>query len=225
MEKILKASRLCTDMTSEQICRLIALGNPQYISYEKNDMLFLETLKTKTIQIMVKGSMAIAKDMPDGKRILGTEITTLGELIGDVNLFATLNVFWDYLVAMTDSVVLHISLQPFLHKNTEHTDIQAVLYKNLLTTISNKLVYTNEKLRIVSLPTVRKKIIYYLLGQLNENGEIHLNLTREELADYLGIQRPSLSRELSKMQKEGLIRVDHRTVFIRDKEIFNGLNE
>lgn len=225
MRDILKSSRLCKGMSEEQIDMLIALGKPKYMKYNKNDILFLDTLDSRSTKIMVSGSIAIAKDMPDGKRILGNEINTSGELIGDVNLFATMPTFWTYFVAMTDSVVLHISLRPFLQKSSEYTDIQIVLYRNLLATISNKLVYANEKLAIYSLATVRKKIAYYLLGQAKENGEIHLKITREELADYLGIQRPSLSRELGRMQREGLIAVHYRTIRILKNELFDILNE
>lgn len=225
MKDILKSSRLCKEMSEEQIDRLIALGKPKYMKYNKNDILFLDTLDIQSTKIMVSGSIAIAKDMPDGKRILGNEINTSGELIGDVNLFATMPTFWTYFVAMTDSIVLHISLQPFLQKCSEYTDIQIVLYRNLLATISDKLVYANDKLAIYSLATVRKKIVYYLLGQAKENEKVHLKITREELADYLGIQRPSLSRELGKMQREGLITVHYRTIQILKNELFDILND
>ena len=56
----------------------------------------------------------------------------------------------------------------------------------------------------------------YLLGILDEDRRMALNTTREELADYLGTARPSLSRELGRMQDDGIIRLDGREVHILD---------
>ena len=52
-----------------------------------------------------------------------------------------------------------------------------------------------------------------------------MNATREEIADYLGVARPSLSRELGRMQQEGIIRIDGREVFILNQELFDNLFE
>lgn len=52
-----------------------------------------------------------------------------------------------------------------------------------------------------------------------------MNATREEIADYLGGARPSLSMELGRMQWEGIIRIDGREVFILSQELFANLFE
>ena len=48
--------------------------------------------------------------------------------------------------------------------------------------------------------------------------KIHMNLSREEMADHLNITRPSLSRELGKMQEEGILELDRRQILVKDQE-------
>ena len=52
----------------------------------------------------------------------------------------------------------------------------------------------------------------------DSEGKIHMNLSREEMADYLNITRPSLSRELGKMQEEGILELDRRQILVKDQE-------
>ena len=55
---------------------------------------------------------------------------------------------------------------------------------------------------------------------MNEKGEVYLNITREYLAAYLAVTRPSISRELSTMQKDGILIVRGKQVVVRDMEKF-----
>ena len=62
-----------------------------------------------------------------------------------------------------------------------------------------------------------ERIALWLLEQAAEGDVIKLAMNREELADYLGTTRPSLSRELMKMQQEQLIETDKNMIKIVDR--------
>ena len=51
-----------------------------------------------------------------------------------------------------------------------------------------------------------------------EDGSAGIGMSREAMADYMGVTRPSLSRELGKMQTEGLIRLEGRRIIVTDQE-------
>lgn len=53
---------------------------------------------------------------------------------------------------------------------------------------------------------------------MDENALVELHMNREQLADFLGVARPSLSRELMKMQKDGLIEVGRKSIRICDRD-------
>lgn len=80
--------------------------------------------------------------------------------------------------------------------------------------------YIGEKVKMVSETSVRAKIVNYLVNRQLSDGSILLTETREEVADYLDITRPSLSRELSRMQKEGIIAIQGKKMWIMDEEVF-----
>ena len=76
----------------------------------------------------------------------------------------------------------------------------------------------NRKLRILGSGSLRERIVRFLVECQDSEGQIHMNLSREEMADYLNITRPSLSRELGKMQEEGILELDRRQILVKDKE-------
>ena len=74
------------------------------------------------------------------------------------------------------------------------------------------------KLHIISTSSLRERIAIWLIDSMDEKGNVILKMNREQLADFLGVARPSLSRELMRMQKDGLIRVERKTIEVCDRE-------
>ena len=72
----------------------------------------------------------------------------------------------------------------------------------------------NRKIAMLTQKTLRENIMDYLRHQalLQGSADIRLPISKRELADYLGVQRPSLFRELKKMKDEGLIEVSNRMI-------------
>ncbi|MBD5501975.1 MAG: winged helix-turn-helix domain-containing protein, partial [Lachnospiraceae bacterium] len=74
------------------------------------------------------------------------------------------------------------------------------------------------KLHIISTSSLRERIAIWLLDTMDERGNVELKMNREQLADFLGAARPSLSRELMRMQADGLIEVSRKSIMIHDRE-------
>lgn len=83
--------------------------------------------------------------------------------------------------------------------------------------LSYKCLALSKKNQITSQASLRQKISKYLIENQTE-GKVKLTMTREDFADYLSTTRPSLSRELSKMSDEGLIKLDGNYIEILDKD-------
>ena len=96
----------------------------------------------------------------------------------------------------------------------------AQLIKNMLTVLSDKIVMLNNKMSILNAETLKGRIAVYLLSlQKNSNAMIfNLPMNRQELAEFLNVKRPSLSRELSNMQKGNIIEVYRSSVKILDMD-------
>jgi CRP-like cAMP-binding protein len=88
----------------------------------------------------------------------------------------------------------------------------------MLGILSNRALMLNRKIEYMSVKNIRGKISSYLLDALRESGDntIIIPMKRHELADYLNIPRPSLSRELGLMRDEGIISFRGSTVIVKN---------
>ena len=82
----------------------------------------------------------------------------------------------------------------------------------------------NMRLRILSCPTLRQKIAKMLLVYNDRDMSKPINMTREGLAEFLGVTRPSVSRELMKMHDDGLIEIKGRKIYVLDPAEIEALN-
>ena len=117
----------------------------------------------------------------------------------------------------TDSKVNILRMTPETLKTLIDKDED--IRMNFIHTLSNIDVFLTQKMKVLSLFTVREKVAYLLLeraGEQNSN-TIHLERSRQEIADSFGIQKFSLLRVLSDFEKEGIIRVDGKTIEILDR--------
>ena len=78
----------------------------------------------------------------------------------------------------------------------------------------------SDKLFFMSFKTIRQKIASYLLRLYKQQQQLQITLDRsqQELSDYFGVSRPSLARELSHMQENGMIIADRKQITILQKE-------
>ena len=97
----------------------------------------------------------------------------------------------------------------------------------MLQIVSNRALLLNKKVEYHSLKTLRSKIATYLLDEYKKNGQstFQLMLNRNDLADFINVSRPSLSRELSKMRDEGFIDFFSTAIKIKDLAGLKGLCE
>lgn len=71
--------------------------------------------------------------------------------------------------------------------------------------MTRKTMHLTQKMNVLSKRTIREKIMTFLISEASKNGshKITLNFNRQELADYLCVDRSALSRELGKLKNEG----------------------
>ena len=117
--------------------------------------------------------------------------------------------------AVEESVVLSVSCDFF--ENISHNikaGVSAKIRKNLMSIFAMKAYNLSGKVRLLGCGSIREKIALYLIENQTASGQITKNPSREELSDYLNVTRPSLSRELGNMEKEGIIKLDGRKIII-----------
>ncbi|EGW2153280.1 Crp/Fnr family transcriptional regulator [Enterococcus faecium] len=223
--KLLQSSNLCNGLTSQQIELLIKKNAVKLISYKHNEILYWTDEIPEKLYMLVTGNIAMAKDTIDGKRILSKGIQTFGDLSGEVRLFSNQKLLWDYCIALENSSVIEIDSRIILNRNTLDAEIQLTLLRNIIGNLIEKIDLLGQKVKMLSTPSVRERIALYFASVQTESGEITLELRREDMADYLGITRPSLSRELGKMKDDGIIDIVGHKIRILNQVAFDDLLE
>jgi CRP-like cAMP-binding protein len=178
-------------------------------------ILALEGDDCSSIGIVLQGNVEIQKHYPNGK-IVSLSTLSEGHIFGEAIVFSSHHKYPATIVTMKNSKIIHISREDIIYMCSENSQI----LKNFMELLSSKILNLNKKITELSLETLRQKIIFYLLQQYKEqkNLKIRLSMSKKQLAEYLGVQRPSLSRELINMKNEGLISVDKDIIEIFDLE-------
>ncbi len=160
--------------------------------------------------IVLEGKVNVIAYSYSGKEFI---ISTLepGMVYGDVLLFGTKsNAYPGNIITKGKTSIA------FLHNShvKRHLESSPDFAKNYLTLLSDKVYNINHQYKLLTQDSIRDKILFFIHQEmrLQNSNRIKLNMTKEELANRLFIQRPSLSRELIKMREEGLIHFDRWSI-------------
>lgn len=212
--EIIRKSILFSNLTKEEILCIFGFLNYKITSYDKEDIIFQEEEECKSLGIVLEGFVEIQKIDANGK-LLSVAVFEEGDIFGELLIFSDHNQFPMTIVSKTNSMILHIDRESMVKLCQSETSF---LYA-YLRLVSNKAFILNKKLKEISLKTIRQQLIEFILDQSEkqETDAIELKMTKKDWADKLGVQRPSLSRELIKMKEEGLINFDKSFVYILNK--------
>lgn len=164
------------------------------------------------MDIILEGLVSVQKIDENGN-ILKIEEFSNGETIGANLLFSKRNFYPMTVVGESKTLVLHVYKTFVL----ELCRINFGFMTGLVEEISNRTLILTDKIDIISHKTIRQRIVDFLEYEyhIQKNDVIRLGISKKDLAERLGIQRTSLSRELQKMKKEDLLEYDSRTITLK----------
>ena len=116
--------------------------------------------------------------------------------------------------AAADSRVLLLNPTHLLHQNAQNEAAQEILLRNLIRGIAGKNLNLSRRALYTAHRSIRGRVLAYLSDQalLHKSATFLIPFDRQQLADYLGVDRSALSAELGKLQREGLL-TTHREAF------------
>lgn len=210
---IIKNATLFNSFTNENLDMLFSKIPYKVENYSKGDVILAEDDTCNTLNLILEGTVEIQKNDSSGK-ILSIAEFTIGDIFGEMLIFADKNSSPINAISKTKSTVLHINKTSVISLCQQNESF----LNEYLRIISNKAMILNLKLKEVTLKTIRQKISEYLMQRYEEQHSlvIKLNMTKKDWADKIGVQRPSLSRELIKMKEEGIIHFNKNIITIED---------
>lgn len=172
-----------------------------------------------SLMIVVHGTVT-GEMLDETGRVIKIEDIPAPGAIATAFLFGSRNVFPVNVVALTDVELLSIDKPDFL-KMLRGNDRVLI---NFLNMISNRSQFLSEKIKFLNFKTIRAKLAHYILQKaLTSTSTIIMDRTQNDLADFFGVARPSVSRALGELEKEGLIEASGKTIRILDRKGLAGL--
>lgn len=209
-------SNLFFNMSESEIEKFLKDSDSFIKNFKSGEYIFNQGDIPEYTFIIEKGSVVVENIDSNGKKNIVNVFNSVGTVFGEVYMYLE-SEGYDYSSYVNeDSKILCIPKKSLIVSG-ELNDLNLKIVNNMLKILANKSFFLNQKLLMMGAVTLREKLIKYILNHSQEN-ELVLTLTRQEMGNYLGVPRPSVSRELMNMKKENLIEIDkNKIIFNREK--------
>lgn len=204
---------LFKDIDEKRFFELIKTTNYRVEDVKKNHVIASEDDDCTSIGIVLEGAVEVKKIYPSGKSVTVAQLSS-GNMFGEVILFSDKRKYPSTIQASTKAKVFFMTRESFVELSHEEPSVMT----NLLNVLSRKILILNNQLKNLSYESIRQKIANFLIQQYGQQQSDYLTLpmSRQKMAEILGVPRPSLSRELIKMKDDGLLDFHKNTVKIMD---------
>jgi len=215
--EVLQSTPLFRGIETEGLNKMLECLKPRMKRYKYREIVALYGSPLSGIGIVASGKVAITRETYSGNRIM-LGILGCGDIFGETAAFSNDRTWPVTVIANEDCQLLFLPPDKIQGNCSNICPAHSVLILNMLNILSNKALLLNKKIEYLSAKSIRGKISSYLLEEYvqNKKTEFRIKMKRHELADYLGIPRPSLSREMISMKKDGIIDFDGSRVQIND---------
>jgi CRP-like cAMP-binding protein len=223
LETTLAATALFEGFPMSELEGLLAQISPVRRAYTKDQVIAIEGDACDAIGVVAEGSLRVERILPSGKLVI-VDLLSQGNSFGEAVLFSAADAYPATLTANEPASILFLSRGEVSWLCSRSPRFLS----NFLRLLSDKILMLNRKIKTLSFQSVRQKVANYLLEEAARQKTPILSLasSRREMADLLGIPRPSLSRELAAMQAEGWIEFERRTIrLVRPEKIEASLLE
>lgn len=215
MYEILTNSPFFNGLTAKEIKELLQMVNYKIVEYPAKEIYTLAGMPCKYADFILKGELISRMTGLSGKQVQIDRLKAC-VLIAPAFIFAKNN-------AMPVSVetAQHTTIMRMMPSELKHLiDTNERIRMNFIQRLSSIDVFLTQKLRMLSLFTVREKVAYFLMKAAKEQQSrtIKLSNSRQEIADTFGIQKFSLLRCLSEFEDNGAIKIDGKQITILNSD-------
>lgn len=214
----LRMTPLFKTLNESEIENILQELNITESRFEKGDILAFQDEACNRLIMLLSGSVKAEMSDPSGKVIKIEDILAPNPL-AILFLFGSENRFPVQITAIENSTALVIPKQSVL----KMLGMNETVLKNYLDISANFAARLSKKLHLMSFRTIRQKLAMYIidLRKISNTNTVEFDRTKTALAEYFGVSRQSLERELSNMQADNLIEIDkkHITIYNVDKLI------
>jgi len=207
--QILKRTQMFAGVGDEEITSMLSCLGARLKSYKKGEYVLRQGEHLSDIVVLADGKLHIQKDDYWGNRSILGQIS-VGEMFGEAYVAPESGALLNDVVAIEDSAVIFFDVKRIITTCPTACRFHAMVVQNLFFAISEKNRRLVQKLGHMSKRTTREKLISYLSEQAKGQNSARFTIpfNRQQLADFLSVDRSAMSNELCKMRDEGLLEFD-----------------
>lgn len=212
---VLLRSPLFRSLQTEQLEEIFSSLKISESFFKKGEILAMQDEPVNRLIILMTGGVKAEMSDPSG-RVVKVEDIDAPSPLAILFLFGENNRFPVQVTAREDSTALIIPKQAVLRMLSQNE----TLLKNYLNISADFASRLSRKLHFMSFRTIRQKLAVYLfdLSQNQDSDTVTLDKPKNALAEYFGVARTSLEREISRMEEEGLISASRGRISLTNRE-------
>lgn len=193
----------------EEVKAMLGCLQAERKTYQKGEMIYRMGDAVPAMGLVLSGSVSIENDDIWGnKSILDT--ASAGQVFAETYACVPSEPMMVSVVASEKTEVLFLNVNRILQTCSNSCSHHNKIIHNLLSVSARKNLNLSRRIFHTSSKSIRGRLLSYLSYQAVKNGkrEFDIPFSRQQLADYLSVDRSALSNELSKMQKEGILKAN-----------------
>lgn len=203
---VLKNNPLFRGISPTEIEALLGCMQAVIKRYSKGEYVFRQGDKMEQLTILLEGRLHVQSDDYWGNRTI-LNVIHPGEMFGEAYVMQSDTMFLNDAVAMESCTVVFFDLRKMTSVCSAACSFHHMLIHNLFLAISAKNRRLVQKLEHISKRSTREKLLSYLSEQskLHNSSSFTIPFNRQQLADFLSVDRSAMSNELCKLRDEGML--------------------
>ena len=218
MEKyisILKNTNLFLGIDEKEITAMLGCLNAKVVSYKKNETILRIGETSPSIGMLLSGQALMEKEDFWGNRTIISEV--LSGMIFNESYACLSQMPSEHRVTATEqSTVMYFDVSRTFSVCSTACNYHTRLIRNLIRSLAEINIGLTRKMECISKKTIRDRLLTYLSSESRKIGQSYFTIpfNRQQLADYLSVDRSALSNEISKLQKEGIITCNRNQFYV-----------
>lgn len=205
----LKRTQLFSGVGDNEISAMLNCLQARLLTFKKGDYVFREGEHIDNITVLLDGKLLVQHDDFWGNRNI-VNVIRVGEMFGEAYIAPESGSLLNDVIAEEDSTVIFFDIKRILTVCSTACRFHSMVVQNLFFSISEKNRKLVQKIGHMSKRSTRAKLLSYLSEEAkrHNNRQFIIPFSRQQLADFLCVDRSAMSNELCKMRDEGLLQFD-----------------
>ena len=204
---VLTSCPLFKGIVADELEKLLGCLRPKVITALRGEMIMGEGDPATQIGIILSGSVQVIREDYYGNRSIMGKIGA-GDMFAEAFACAGVACMPVSVIALEASEILLIEAASIMHSCAKGCGFHQQLIHNMVKILATKNLMCNQKIEVTSKRSTREKLMAYLMLQAKKEGSstFVIPYDRQELADYLEVERSGLCAEISKLRREGILK-------------------